>query len=286
MRRGAKPPCSGTGHPVSEACRSEEMPGSCRSEVAPEMVPESCRSEEMPEALARRQQAWIQAFFRERNGAVAAAMQVYGTPYARNFGVSLPEVRRIARAGEPDAELARCLWRAPLRELRLAALHLVPPQSVAIADLPFWAAGVDNSELAEEAAYALISRSPLREAWFAAWIGGAPLPAYAVLLAAARVPAEAAAWCEAALGAVRRADLSETADASEASDAADRAGAALPVGRLLARGAAAMLAAVGGLDDVHRRRVRSLAGLNGDQAAAASDGAAMRLLREELAWRV
>lgn len=270
MRRGAKPPCSGTGHPVPEACRSE-------------VVPEACRSEEMPESLARRQQSWIQAFFRERNGAVAAAMQVYGTPYARNFGVSLPEVRRIARAGVPDAELARCLWRAPLRELRLAALHLVPPQSVAIADLPFWAAGVDNSELAEEAAYALISRSPLREAWFAAWIGGAPLPAYAVLLAAARVPAEAAAWCEAAFGAVRRADASDVAGAS---DAADRAGAALPVGRLLARGAAAMLAAVGGLDDVHRRRVRSLAGLDGDQAAAASDGAAMRLLREELAWRV
>ena len=50
---------------------------------------------------------------RERNGAVADAMRCYGAPYGLNYGVSLPTLRKLARAETPDPN--------PL--LRYAALH-------------------------------------------------------------------------------------------------------------------------------------------------------------------
>ena len=44
---------------------------------------------------------------RERNGAVADAMRCYGAPYGLNYGVSLPTLRKLARAETPDHDFAR-----------------------------------------------------------------------------------------------------------------------------------------------------------------------------------
>ena len=44
---------------------------------------------------------------RERNGAVADAMCLCGKPYGLNYGVSLPTLRRIARAETPDHDLRK-----------------------------------------------------------------------------------------------------------------------------------------------------------------------------------
>ena len=68
--------------------------------------------------------ALLRELRRERNGAVADSMRYYGTPYGLNYGVSLPTLRRIARAEAPDHGFARYLYRQDVRELRLAALHI------------------------------------------------------------------------------------------------------------------------------------------------------------------
>ena len=47
---------------------------------------------------------------RERNGAVADAMRCYGAPYGLNYGVSLPTLRKLARAETPDHDFARYLY--------------------------------------------------------------------------------------------------------------------------------------------------------------------------------
>ena len=64
---------------------------------------------------------------RERNGAVADAMRCYGAPYGLNYGVSLPTLRKLARAETPDHDFARYLYLQEVRELRLAALHIARP---------------------------------------------------------------------------------------------------------------------------------------------------------------
>lgn len=143
---------------------------------------------------------------RERNGAVADAMRFYGAPYGLNYGVSLPTLRRLARAEIPDHDFARYLYRQEVRELRLAALHIACPERLAPDEFSFWAAGIVNSEVAEEAAFALLSRADVLPALFDAWIADPdPLLQYAALQAAARSSRLTAVWIAPAVETVRRA---------------------------------------------------------------------------------
>ena len=92
------------------------------------------------------------AFRRERNGLVADTMHYDGARYGLNYGVSLPTVRQIAREQTADHELALYLYKQQVRELRLAALHIAEPERITVQELPTWAEGVINSEVAEEMA--------------------------------------------------------------------------------------------------------------------------------------
>ena len=140
---------------------------------------------------------------RERNGAVADTMRSWGRPCGLNYGVSLPTVRQIARAEGRDHALARLLWQQDVRELRLAALHLADPARL-WEERTFWGAGIVDSELAEEAAFALLGLSDGFPQLFRAWIAAPqPLLRYAVLLAAARSPQLGLEWLDPALEAVR-----------------------------------------------------------------------------------
>lgn len=169
--------------------------------------------------------ALLRELRRERNGAVADSMRYYGTPYGLNYGVSLPTLRRIARAEAPDHGFARYLYRQDVRELRLAALHIACPACLTPEEFPAWAAGIVNSEIAEEAAFALLSRAEAFPALFSAWIASPDaLLQYAALLAAARSPRLTASWVAPAVEAVHRnatAEATTEATAAAISAAAD-----------------------------------------------------------------
>ena len=105
------------------------------------------------------------AFRRERNGLVADTMHYDGARYGLNYGVSLTTVRRLVRELEPqrDGAFARFLLSQQVRCLQLAAYALVEPEALSDeAEREVWFASLKNSELAEEAAYALLSRSAAR----------------------------------------------------------------------------------------------------------------------------
>ena len=233
---------------------------------------------------------------RERNGAVADAMAPYGAAYGLNYGVSLPTVRSIARAEGCDPVFARLLYRQDVRELRLAALHIADPAAVTAADADTWAAGIVNSEVAEEAAFALLSRMPALPAFFALWGASSnPLLQYAVLLAAARSEATPAAWAVDAVEIVRRNAMASavgertTAGRREATGDSGSCGVETPVAagptiysravRLTAQGAVALLAALGGRSAADREAVRRAVDTLGDLPAEV-------YVREELAWRI
>ena len=199
---------------------------------------------------------------RERNGAVADAMRCYGKPCGLNYGVSLPTVRQIAREEGRDHALARLLWQQDVRELRLAALHIADPTRFSSDEARDLAGGICNSELAEEAAFALLSRAPQFDAIFREWLdSGQPLLVYAVLLGAARSEYCPESWLQPALNAVR-----QTAD---------------PDAKLVARGAAALLEALGRRNETGRQAV-----LRAVDPAHAAETAAIAWLREELQWRL
>jgi len=226
-----------------------------------------------------RMTALLAAMRRERNGAVAGAMRSYGTPCGLNYGVSLPTVRQIARREGTDHDFARYLWRQQVRELRLAALHIASPARFTAEEAEFWAAGIVDSELAEEAAFALLGRTAIFPRLFGCWVAGdRPLLRYAALMAAGRCAAIPAAWIDAAVEAVRRA----AAEAAAAGPADDRTDCRIDPPRaahLTALGAVALLSAAGLRDEEARQAVLRAAGRLGDLPAEL-------LVREELAWRL
>lgn len=235
---------------------------------------------------------------RERNGAVADAMCLCGKPYGLNYGVSLPTLRRIARAEMPDHDFARYLYVQDVRELRLAALYIAQPERVTMDEAAFWAAGIINSEVAEEASFALLSRVGVLPELFRSWITASPLLQYAALLAAARSPQASLAWVDAALEAVHRnaveaealvaAARSVAAADTSAAPAAGIAGAAgqaasasfaARAARLVAQGAVALCVAVGSQNEENRLAVHRKAGSLGKLPAE-------DCVHEELAWRL
>ncbi len=109
---------------------------------------------------------------RQMNGAVVGGMRFYGEEYGLNYGVSIATIRAIARDEVGDYEretnhrFAKLLYQQEVRELRLAALYLADSEAIATPDdIAFWAKGIINTEVAEEAAFALLSRCPMADKW-------------------------------------------------------------------------------------------------------------------------
>lgn len=211
-----------------------------------------------------RMTALLGAMRRERNGAVADAMRPCGASYGLNYGVSLPTVRRLARAEGTDHDFARYLYLQDVRELRLAAFHVADPARLTSEAFDFWGTGIVNAELAEEAAFALLCSVEPFQVLFETWIADErPLLRYAALMAAARVERPDAAWIAPALAAVRR---TETDDEPR-------------MAQLVAQGAVALLAVVGLRNEANRQAVLRAVGSSDPTPAVRSVG-------EELAWRL
>ncbi len=123
---------------------------------------------------------------REMNGAVADAMRYYGKRYGLNYGVSLPTIRSIAAREPQNNDLALYLYKQDVRELRLAALHIAMPSEFETSQQA-WRDGITTSEIAEEMAFALLSRVESFDEIYAEWVASEQeFVAYAALMAAAR----------------------------------------------------------------------------------------------------
>ncbi|MFR9534021.1 MAG: DNA alkylation repair enzyme [Rikenellaceae bacterium] len=92
---------------------------------------------------------------RQMNGAVAGSMRYYGADYGLNYGVSLPTIRSLAHSEGKDHAFAKYLYMQQVREIRLASFHIANAAEVTPGELSFWAEGIINSEVAEEASFAL-----------------------------------------------------------------------------------------------------------------------------------
>lgn len=200
--------------------------------------------------------ALLGAVRKQMNGAVLDTLRYYGADYGLNYGVAIHSLRETARETGRDDGFARFLYRQQVRELRIIALWIAEPDCTTAADFPFWAAGIINSEVAEQAAHALLSQIDDIDALLAGWCASEnALLAYAALLAASRsVRASVGAVTEGVRSAVGR----------------------FPDNRIIALGATAALASVAG---EHRERVLLL--LDG-----LDDTPTARLVCDEMSWRM
>ena len=190
---------------------------------------------------------------KEMNGAALDTMRYFGADYERNYGVQIYAIRNLAREIGCDHDLAEYFYRQNIREARLVALWIADAERVSAADFAFWAEGIINSEVAEQASHALLSRisvvAELLEEWCAS---DSALLAYCALLSAAR---------------------SGKVDGERAVDAILAAVERFADNRLVAQGATAL--AINLSDEA----VRSL-------LESAPENPTTNLLREEVAWRL
>lgn len=200
------------------------------------------------------------AFRRERNGLVADTMHYDGARYGLNYGVSLTTVRRLVRELEPerDEKFARFLLSQQVRCLQLSALHLADSKAwQGVEDTRVWLEALTNSELAEEAAYALFGRLERLGEWMNGDFELLPLYAqYGLLMAAARHTKPCAAWLDVAYQAAARHEH-----------------------RLFAQATVALWAHSANSDETTKKVVL-------DRLQTLGTTSLDTLLRDELAWRI
>ncbi|MDR0973964.1 MAG: DNA alkylation repair protein [Prevotellaceae bacterium] len=83
------------------------------------------------------------------NGVAATSMREKGLRYAQNFGVELPRLKAIAAEWQPNVDLAQALWHEEIRECKILAGLLYPPDAFLPDLAEIWVGEIRNIEIAE-----------------------------------------------------------------------------------------------------------------------------------------
>lgn len=105
-----------------------------------------------------------------KNGVVSESIESKGIRYAKNYGVSMPDLKQMSQIFPHEATLAQRLWEERIRETMLLATILYPSEMMDLSKARLWMKDINNIELAEQAARNLFSKAPDAEAMIAAWI--------------------------------------------------------------------------------------------------------------------
>ena len=97
------------------------------------------------------------------NGILSAKMREAGAPYKLVFGVELPRLQSIANEFQPSRQLAQELWNENIRECKLLATMLMPPQEFLPEMADIWVDEIPTAEVAQVLCMQLLSK----ESWSA-----------------------------------------------------------------------------------------------------------------------
>jgi 3-methyladenine DNA glycosylase AlkD len=109
------------------------------------------------------------SIYLKMNGVTADRMTSDGVAYAKNYGVSLPELKQMAAKIPQDKALAEALWRNKVRETMLLATFIYPVEEFNENRAEEWVADVVTLELAENLSRNLLGKvsfvGSVAEAW-------------------------------------------------------------------------------------------------------------------------
>lgn len=113
----------------------------------------------------------IKRSFRLRmNGPAAASMRDKGLDYKINWGVNLMELKIMARDYGKDYDLAIALWKEDIRECKILATLIMPPDQLLPEVAETWMEQVRGQELAELLAFNLLQFTDYAPALAYRWI--------------------------------------------------------------------------------------------------------------------
>ena len=101
-----------------------------------------------------------QSFRQMMDGAVAQSMRNKGVDYRLNWGATLPRLREKADEMGKDYDLAIALWKEDVRECKILATMLMPPEKMLPEVADIWMEQTTSLEIAEQAAFNLYQYLP------------------------------------------------------------------------------------------------------------------------------
>ena len=104
------------------------------------------------------------------NGVASQSMREKGLQYKINWGIQLTELQKIAREYGKDYDLAVELWKENIRECKILATMMMPPEKMPpeLADL--WMEQTPSQEIAEMTAFHLFQYLSYAPAMAYEWI--------------------------------------------------------------------------------------------------------------------
>jgi 3-methyladenine DNA glycosylase AlkD len=94
------------------------------------------------------------------DGSVAASMRTKGVDYKLNWGATLPRLREKAEEIGKNYDLAIALWKENVRECKILATMIMPPNEVLPEVIDIWMEQTPTQEIAEQAAFNLYQYLP------------------------------------------------------------------------------------------------------------------------------
>ena len=116
-----------------------------------------------------------QSFRQLMDGAVAQSMRDKGVDYKLNWGATLPRLREMADEIRPEDQafaydLAIALWKENVRECKILATMLMPPERMLPEVCDIWMEQVPSQEIAEQVAFNLWQHLPYAPAKAYQWL--------------------------------------------------------------------------------------------------------------------
>ena len=93
-----------------------------------------------------------QSFRQMMDGSIAASMRTKGVDYKLNWGATLPRLREKAEEIGKNYDLAIALWKENVRECKILATMIMPPNEVLPEVIDIWMEQTPTQEIAEQAA--------------------------------------------------------------------------------------------------------------------------------------
>lgn len=90
-----------------------------------------------------------QSFRLLMNGETARSMREKGLDYHLNWGASLPHLQEMAQEYDKDYDLAIALWKEDIRECKILASMLMPPEKMERELADIWMEQTHSQEIAE-----------------------------------------------------------------------------------------------------------------------------------------
>lgn len=101
-----------------------------------------------------------QSFRLMMDGTIAQSMRDKGVNYHLNWGATLPRLQEKAAEIEKNYDLAIALWKENVRECKILATMIMPPNEVLPEVIDIWVEQIDAVEIAEQAAFNLFQHLP------------------------------------------------------------------------------------------------------------------------------